>query len=658
MRKLVTGATLLVFGAGISPSAFALDIKGSDTLEDVAKSVIATCEISGGLTPGAFNYIGGGSGGGQAAMTAVPPTQDFAPMSRELNGTACSATAQELLIGLDGIAIVGSQLTAGDSTESTASLADDCKDSIIGDKQVAVSDCSVAAGSVAFCDNNVTTGAGTYTFTSWKDVLAVVYAGQNHSTNAQLTAAKTRNKDRINCAGDVRKNLVNSWGTIFSDDGNPITCRQGGCAKLKHAFRRGDLSGTTDTFVGLVGLVAIPAFTTTSANNFPTKNLATATANPFCNAGEMVMNKGDSDYLDLDPIRRHADADNVGVGGLNRQGREQVAEGYATPVNSTVTTDPAIVVAGLQDFGAPNRQNVGPDPSNVNWLAQQQGELPKRQGLGVVLPVEIPTNYTTEDQAYWGGAAPAICTPGIFAPSLPDTAPAGICPDGTTGLCALPVACNDAACSAPSFNCLSAAAKPSNPPILDNRVFNLLVLTSAGKYVYDNYTNPSVTLPATRQRRVVSAFFRLHSTQTTSFEGGVSTGGPCRQFTSTDQIGCLVKANPCSIGFAGREAVSAGSMAFELGTLAALNDSFPPSNARVNNLVLTATKTDDYPLARALWVNVANTANINTPDETAVMNCFGLGGSTSIVDGAISSKNFIPVPSGVSRVKTCPATFP
>ena len=110
--------------------------------------------------------------------------------------------------------------------------------------------CLDAAGNNYGCD-----ASGNYVFADWKDVLAVVYAGQNHTSARALlgTTSKTRNPARINCASPVRKALADNWGTLFNTNcaatGDPLNC-----VKLKHAFRRGDLSGTTDTFVTLVGL--------------------------------------------------------------------------------------------------------------------------------------------------------------------------------------------------------------------------------------------------------------------------------------------------------------------------------------------------------------------------------------------------------------------
>ena len=130
MRKLLAGATVLVFGAGAMSSASAqLQLKGSDTLEDVAKNVLADCIASIAnpaiLAATDIVYAGGGSGGGESAMIAGQ--QRIAPMSRPFKNGAvgtvnpCPVTAgtqgtldargEQLLIGLDGIAIVAANQT-------------------------------------------------------------------------------------------------------------------------------------------------------------------------------------------------------------------------------------------------------------------------------------------------------------------------------------------------------------------------------------------------------------------------------------------------------------------------------------------------------------------------------------------------------------------
>jgi len=643
MSKLAAMAFIASVGVSASAHAAALDLRGSDTLEEVTKDVIAVSSLNGFI-----NYLGGGSGTGQAAMVAG--TQKIAPMSRELNGTACTSAASQLLIGLDGIAIVASNQLFGDSMDQTPTdPTDDCNDSISGGSSLSVPGCTAADG----C-----TVAGTYTFTSWKDVLAIIYGGQNHTTAAQLING-ARNPARINCASNVRQALVNDWASIFTDVGtDPQACRASSCLKLKHAFRRGDLSGTTDTFVGLVGLVPVPPYTTTFATFVPTKD-ANATANPFCNAGEALMNKGDSDYLDLDPIRRIVDSD---VAANGRLGLEQVAQGYTPPSNPPTTlftdnrTEPPVAV--LADYGAPSAPNIYPDPNVANSLALQLAALPQRKGLGVVLTIEVPANFSDERTAYFAPTPapgePVLCSPGKFAPAIPDGqhTSTAICPDGSKQPCLLPVNIDNP--SAPNFNCLTNSPVPASPPIRDSRVYNLLVVDAGGKYVRDNYINPNLpTLAAVRQNRVVSAFYRLHVSQTTS-QGSFATGINCQKFSSTEQIGCLVEANPCSIGFAGREAVdNVLNMAMQI-------ESIKPTAASISNLV-NGSGLPVYPISRKLWLNALSGFSSVTGDEATLLKGFqGLlpGAPLSLIDSIVRSRNFVPVPAGVSRTKTCPATFP
>ena len=643
MRRFLTWALSFYFGAGAVAHA-ATVIKGSDTLAEVTNDVIGLCSLGGTIT-----YVGGGSGTGQAAMVAG--TQQLAPMSRELNSPACVGSASQLLIGLDGISIITSNQLFGDSVSQTPETEDDCSDSINGGTSLSVPGCVAADG----C-----TTAGTYTFTDWKDVMAVLYGGQNHTSAPQLIS-NARNPARIDCASPVRQALVNNWNSIFSDSTlDPQSCRADSCLRLKHAFRRGDQSGTTDTFVTLVGLVAIPPYTTTTSgltptsNNLPTPD-SLATANPFCNAGTALMNKGDSDYLDLDPIRRIADA-----GGPPRMGFEQVAQGYAAPSNPPVTqfledrTEPPVTV--MADYTNSSEPNVLPELTNANAAANQKAAITSRRGLGVVLVIEIPGNYTDERVAYYStiplGGEPTICTPGKYAPALPDTRhlSQALCPSGRNQPCLLPV--NADTPGVANFNCLTNTAVPALPPLRDGRVHNLLVLDSGGHYVRDNFVNPNLTIPVSNQNRVVSAFFRIHMSQVTNL-GAPAPGINCKKFTSTEQIGCLVEASPCSIGFAGRESVdNALNIAMQV-------NGIKVTAQNIANLATNATPV--YPLARRLWVNSINGFGTVTGAQLSLLQCFeGLtpGVPLGDIDLVLSHRNFVPVPAGVTRLKGCPATFP
>ena len=761
MRKLLAGATFLVFGAGAMSSASAqLQMKGSDTLEDVTKGVLADCIVSTNdptvLATTDITYVGGGSGGGEGAV--IGAQQRIAPMSRPFKNGAvgtvnpCPVTApatqgvldtrgEQLLIGLDGIAVVAANQTHADSLfDDHAGLVFNCADSIIGvtltPAQItpagtavgtpgaggcpadpalcgAPNCCLDAAGNNFGCD-----ATGAYQFSSWKDVLAVVYAGQNHTSAAsflQTTFPKTRNPARVNCASPVRKALADNWGAFFNTNcaatGNPANC-----LKLKHAYRRGDLSGTTDTFVTLVGILnAVPAYSTKFLAQ-PIGQIivdtTSATSNPFCNAGTAAMNKGDSDYLDLDPIRRIADSSSPGT----RFGIEQVAEGHGTPANqpptlgTDVRADPAAATAlvELAEFGAGSRQNVGPNanitaPAPNDFQTLQHNALLARKGLGLVLPVEIPTNYSDFATAYWGPATdPAnamapitVCTPGQFALSTPVAAQGTattICPDGTSGTCLFPVnvSCSDGSapnlgsippsCTAPAtvklnYNCMVDRTTPTRPALTDGRFFNQFVVDPvAGHYRLDGFTDPLVTaVPAAKVNRVVSAFFRLNVTQTNNFGGPIPApngftvatpgatplvGNVCKNFTSTDQIGCLVQANPCSIGFAGREAVAKApalinDLAYRLGVAQA--DSRPPTDTTILELLDTSATAPFYPMARKLfvnhWVDPALPVLPTMAKEDVLYNCFK---QDTITTPRITQFHFLGVPSGPRVDNACP----
>ena len=699
-RTLLAGATFLVGVGGAAQANAQLNLKGSDTLEDVAKDAVAAAGLTGNIV-----YIGGGSSGGQAAMSGTP-TQQIAPMSRQLNGAACTtlgSTIGQELIGLDGIAVVGANQTGGDSDGQSGVTTDDCNDNITGGRVLNVPGCTAADG----CD-----GSSNYTFTDWKDVLAMVYAGQNHTSAGQLLPAgiacnsnadctnpgetciggppgkcgnvadiNKRNPARINCNSIVRRALVDNWGALFSTGTGAAACRSGACTKLRHAFRRDDISGTTDTFVGLVGLVAIPNYTTAFDPSpvFLPKPDSKATANPFCNAGEALMNKGDSDYLDLDPIRRAVDHITA-----TRTPLEQVAEA-GLPAFGGNNNDANCAFAGAippTDSSSSSVPNLLPSQVIAGSQARLQQELGfpgggsatlspfTRACLGLVLPIAMPSNYTSAD-AYFGaddtGAVPPVpCsidpatgTPVMANKILDGSYTASLCSDGKTQPCRVPV---NNSTGTNNFNCYLDGLNPTILPLRDNRGFHLHPVTSAGLYKRDGYVNPNIPvsggITAARQNRVVTAFYRMNFTHSTNLNGSVPTlpaGEFCRKLSATNQIGCLVKANSCSIGYAGREAIDVfasgpHNMAFRLNDIAG-------SVTNIQNLVTTASTADDYPLARGLYVNsIKGFATVTDGlfsggNELTLLNFFR---NPASIDPIISTRNFVIVPGGVTRSTGCP----
>ena len=810
-RRVLAGAAFITLG--LSTAAVQAQLRGSDTLEDVTKDAFASAGIT------VLTYAGGGSGAGEAAM--VGNLQHLAPMSRELNsGTAdtvkcISGTSKQLVIGLDGIAVVAANKgplqtpQIGDSLDETATTADDCSDSISSNSTTGLKSLTgvTLADGVTLCSTaQGCSPDGTYTFSSWKDVLAMVYGGQNHNKGSSanvnaptFTAAGsactyqappneaaadsactapqvcfpnnkcgdpsvvgTRNPAIVDCLNPVRQALVDSYGTLFTEIPDATNkCLSGTCGKLRHAFRRDDLSGTTDTFVGLVGLVAIANPTKALANNQPYPDRQ-ANANPFCNGGPMPNNKGDTDYLDLDPIRRAVDNVLVNVGGANnRYGLEQVSEVWQSfggnNSDANCMRDTNSTLAGVQppiplDHGSPSGPGVlvsqnfpppsfGGTPSPANAQLSQMADLgynstagapdfvlpgllaagspttSTRGCLGLVLPITLPANYNTVQQAYFADATGNTVFCDKTDPMTGLTATASVnmetlaggvalCPNGTRQPCDLPYKFDSTVANNTNFNCMQQQMNPNNTGVQDMRAFNLHPVNSAGHYLKDNYINTSIAttsrngtacttnsqcgngtctsglcagdtyfLSTARQARIVSAYYRIHMTRNTTLNGSVPTfGNPaptdplgtplCEKFTSTDQIGCLVKANSCDIGYAGREAVDdvIGLGLANVQNFGLMIEGIRGSTQNIQNLALPPA-TPVYPIACKLWLNSINGFTSLTADETTLFNFEQVTGPGTVsnpsIDDIIFKRNFVNVPSGVTnRLKNCPAVFP
>src|SRR5581483_5291347 len=131
--------------------------------------------------------------------------------------------------------------------------------------------------------------AGAYTFTDWRDVLKVVFAGVSHTGDTDT-----------GCSSEIRRTIVNNWSSFFQTACSGGT-GTGACTTLQHVYRRDDGSGTTDVFSQLVGITPNPS----AASNFATG------VSGFCNRQQVsgVFPNGNitelypSDYQDNDPIR-------------------------------------------------------------------------------------------------------------------------------------------------------------------------------------------------------------------------------------------------------------------------------------------------------------------------------------------------------------------
>jgi ABC-type phosphate transport system substrate-binding protein len=595
MRTSIAGAAFLLVGAGAATVAGAggdvdgnnLNLNGSDTLYDVTQAVISTCNTTfSDFGANKIAYLGGGSGVGAGAMGLGD--QKVSPMSRALKGggsgeyCAVAGTsptnASGLLVGVDGVAILANQINSC-STDGTM------PPNGVG---------QVSSAMTVYTDGTVPSGAtgAVYTFADSFDALKVLYFG--------LT-----NDKAYDCNSSTRKTLIRQWHNLFKTDcaAGDNTCSGG----LTHAWRRSDLSGTTDAFVSILNPAKKNGLAV-GIGTLPTVPVgATKKLNPFCNSVEAQVAVptcadpnavpcdmtfgGSADFSDKDPIKTVCEDTNDGVCELK--------------------TVPAI-------------DNNG--------------------DLGVVLPVLIPdATTTTATDIYPSGPCGGSCV--FVAPAKGANIPSGYrCPSGALpvqGKCRMPFAgSNDPRCVSTQFTkCVGQASKT------DGRVYNKVVVINKTQIADTTLRGPTTYQFAfdANFRILDGAYYRIHAqAPSVKYVAETGTTGICAENDDTSQIGCLVDADPCSVGFAGREGAKhyPGSVAANNKALLVKNIApFPDSN--LSNLLLPSGTL--YPIARRLyfatlygWGNLQN-------GELELAKCYA---NTTTVNLALNGK-FVPIPGGV-----------
>jgi len=527
-------------------------------------------------------------------------------------------------------------------------------------------------------------GAAGDTANQWRTVLRQIYVGMDPAVGNNVFAR--------DCNSDARKAIVNNWDNVFHGtvtsctDSHPSVPGAGGAGYdqansivepgVRHAFRRDDESGTTDVFLGQLGLSGI-----NFAQGAPTGSTPAQIAvyrglagSPFCN------NKRPDD--DWQPVTLAA---NAGLGYNASQ----------IPEMSNVGPLPAAAGTGLgfttQAPGSTNPKNLSPylneytdqDPIRRKCVGRGNNaaaNLPTEQvcsadgTLGVVLPITIPSELTTA-QVY-----PSLpCDPSLgfaFGPSLlrPTGTPVR-CPNGDSpqdSQCLLPVRADASQPNGVAFDCINppgnrpvavfdtdgdGSAFPDAPatdgrPDVDGRVYNMVLRAADGSIRQVSRPDPSklgvITTP------VAAAFYRIHTTRSLLLPPAQATNVCASQNDATDQIGCLSLASPCSIGFAGRGAISNNP-----GTTSALVNGIANNKTTIQALVLGGST---YPLARKLYVNTvqgfdilngsdATVAGIDAEEEMA--KCYAtlpFNGTINLESASIGFVN-LPASAGGTAIK-------
>jgi ABC-type phosphate transport system substrate-binding protein len=685
MKKTLAGALFVALGAAAT-GAGALDniaLQGSDTLKPLTIQVLAACPAAAGLT-----YPGGGSGAGEGALKAG--TQTVAPMSRFLAAAnACAfnsgnpVEAEALQVGLDAISIVihQSHRTAcdPDSPPTGAACTKDVETGLRYSDGTAPLTC-------------VSNGAAV-TINDWKAVLRLIYFGLTPkdvgacklatstecTTNAECPGAGDSCvipsgqflTDR-DCSDPCRVELVNNWSKLFQN-----ACSGGECTQLRHAFRRDENSGTTDAFRDLLSVRGTPDFVADGNKGFPFCNELDAGANdvpaacpPLTVAGAVAGSPGLSArpylelYQDQDPIRRTA----LGTGAL--------ALDLKTPPPVAPTEQ---VASAKGDLGLVLPISVPPLVAGSVSNNERHARIGTQDRAGT----PVPTQYCTRGFFKLGAApsiaavAPAstVCAPGPAYALCPDgDVPKGACFDNTlkiaiggTGLCPYPVFDADASVATTNdqdFRCIngqnnrpaiSTGTNQMNAAIkaacvatnFDGRVYNLHPHNAAGNYITQtyNYSGGAVGVPLTGSRPVVGAFYRIHETRT-AVTGSADCAGDtcCALDDSTDQIGCLVAASPCSLGFAGENSLNQTVATTPVQSVygSSLNGVEKAQACVLSNA---------YPLSRFLYLSTL--AGFTTApggvsgDELELAKCYsgnGLSGTT--ISSLVAGEGFQVIPIG------------
>jgi hypothetical protein len=494
-----------VLGLGASTASAQLQLRGSDTLFDFTNHLVGICEPN--ITSSELVYRGGGSSLGENEMEAN--NQEISPMSRFIDATSCTSGGQSGVandgqgckVALDGLGFFADDAEANDcDTLRFGGFME-----VLDQNGIAGIDNGVAAGdltALGLVDGPDADGVlDHYEFSDWRDVARIVYGGQHlHKPVSACQDPPFPSRSAIGekrCNSDVRHTLVNAWSNLFQNGAGCNGTDPDACVQLKHAWRRDDVSGTTDVFLEVL---ALPAITTT----------------PFCNGVEQE---------DEDPVRRDCTE-------VTAAGDEQIC--------NTV----ALSLLGPNNTGNSQGWRGGPTVNPANDTSADIGLV---QAM-VIPPVNPYNDNNSCAAAGFGGAF-------RYAPMPTSFSTAGQrCPDGNarvSGQCQWPARLVSGSFV---FGCVNQRTnKPGARTIanIDGRVYNLIARNADGTIQTVPRVQSIGGMPTEVQVGVHHAMYRIHQTRVMPGGNPPPSATGCREPDATNQIGCLAAASPCSIGFAG-----------------------------------------------------------------------------------------------------------
>jgi photosystem II stability/assembly factor-like uncharacterized protein len=467
------------------------------------------------------NETGVDCGGG--TCPACPRGQPCSGNSDCLSGSGCLCGRCSSPGPLDVGMIVASEATGGSAA---------CN----GDPNEQCNPNTTPATGAAF-NTTIQTASGSYTFSDWRDVLRVLLAGLDHNhpgTDAAAWAAR-------DCNSDVRKAIANNYGAFFENQcSSPAGDATGGvCTQIRHVYRPDDFSEASDILVALLGLPSIVRPETTVNGT-----LQHTGASPFCNAVRPA-------FVFPAPAPTCL------------QGADASWDPTSLNTPAGCSRETAVYTAPMQDNDPIRRLCFG---TGVGTRAAE--DVCSHSGdLGLVLPmVDVqeandgvlsdPLRYNANACALShlnGGAPPPDVYDAITQAKL--TCASGLlCPNGdvcnASGGCTVPAdASGNSQCLSNKrttpFATVSTQAVPVVNPVTaslnDGRSFNQHLYQQSGSQPTYASTTPNTPI------NVTGAYYRIHASHSLD---PTSTQQTCRLASMNDQIGCLVQASPCSLGYA------------------------------------------------------------------------------------------------------------
>jgi cysteine-rich repeat protein len=546
-------------------------------------------------------------------------------------------------------------------------------------------------------------------------------------------------------------------------DAGSADASDGNCQGLRHAYRRDDLSGTTDTFLSLIGVTGVGTLAA------PAKTFCNGIENEDLDPIRRDCGQGNSSGLDPDsvcstiPMRNRNLPFDAASGNPSGAGTANVSLAVTSATQLFQPKTACAAVADCTAAGAPTSATcvsgfcqvpsvsdlglvlaVSPIPAQVNDALRSTADNP------VVLTVCAANSGTASKVG-------AYCTSDANCSVSPDAVVAGSCaPDnpqydqtactaaaigsGRVSLAQMPFAA-----ITNSQRCPSGAPRSGNKCPWPTRAANLTNGTGNWWNCKTKRTNRLTGAAAPWQNYDARAYNwvprhpqtgELLLPDTTAGTGGVKdarfTGGgtarihmqlpktalaghpACTRSDATDQIGCLVEADPCSIGYGGLQASDADNTVAGMNAALLLgkvdgSGEVVSSTDRIQDLVDScgAGLEGRYPLARILWLNASkgynasgggvgstiptfssilntvdsdpgddvlgvetapnDTDTVNEPDgvpdlltrEQDLTACYAAAGTpaTAAAPGSLVLKHhFIPLPAGSARLANCVST--